>query len=149
MRELTIHTVVHPQYLEDGLFLLIEHPGLKPLEDYDDRYAIYENLQTQQFVLFRLQHDNIYRPEATLPPGRFLNEATINALITRLIDHDTRRGFDPYLDIVKAQEAHVQAQKSERRAWIEEVGDKLHWGLSRSYLPGVDITRPRLVPKRV
>lgn len=145
VRELTIAKILHPEYLESGAYLRVDHPGLNALTEYDARCVIYVNLLTDNFVLFRLEHDNVYRPTAKLPSGRCLNEATINQLIARLTAIDTRQGFNPLTDILAAGDRQKRHQASERRAWLSDYADKLHWGLAHSHLPGVDITRPRQV----
>ena len=115
----------------------------------DSRLVIYLHLKNQNFVLFRLEADNDYKPIAKLPTGRPLDQAQINSLIVNLIKHDHRRGFDPYEEIMAAQEK-IRADEAQVRAdQMAQLGDKIHWGLARSYLPGIDITRPRqLLPRR-
>ena len=151
MRELTLATVIHPDFLEDGTLMLVDHPTVAPLQDGapdlgwegDNRFAIYLHLADQRFIVYRLEHDNEYRGFARLPVGAELTPESINSLIGRIIAGDTRRGADPVGDIVRAQAAWERDRVREQTAQIADIADKLHWGLARSHLPGLDITRPR------
>lgn len=147
-RELAIATVIHPEFLFDGTYLRVDHEGLRPLDDFDQRLAVYLHLRNQNFVLFRLEHDNEYRAVAQLPQGRVLNGETVNSLIQRLHEHDTHRGFDAHLEVVSAQDAIEREKRRVQLDFVTDWADKLHFGLSRSHLPGVDITRPRQAPIR-
>lgn len=153
-REVTILGNVHPEFLENGTLLRVDHPTVDPLTsgaptlgwDGDSRLAIYLHLQSQRFILYRLESDGEYRGIARLPIGAEITPASINSLITRLIEIDSRRGFDPGADVEKAQAKAEKARLANLSAQIAEVGDKLHFGLARQYLPGIDVFRPRQVP---
>lgn len=157
MRELTLVGVAHPEFLEEGQYLLVDHPITAPLTEGDptlgwegdSRLAIYLHLENKNFVLFRLEHDNEYRAVARLPEGRVLDQQQMNLLIKRLVEHDVRRGFDPYQEIVKTQEAIEKDLRRNQHDQNIELGDKLHWAFAHSYVPGFDICRPRQVPKKV
>lgn len=146
-RELTISTVYHPEHIDND-WQLVDHPTVLPLQqgapdlgwEGDPRLAVYLCKPTQQFVLWRLEADNEYRPVAQLPAGAAITPDSINKLIGRLVEIDQRRGFDPYQDVLSAIAADEKAQEDAQRERIGEVADKLLFGLSRSHLPGLDIT---------
>ncbi len=146
-RELTILAVHHPEHIGND-WQLVTHPTVAPLQDGapdlgwegDNRLAVYLCKPTQQFVLWRLEQDNEYRPVAQLPAGASITPDSVNKLCRRLVEIDQRRGFDPYLDVIQAIEKDEKEQADVQRERIGEVADKLLFGLSRSHLPGVDIT---------
>jgi hypothetical protein len=146
-RELTISIVHHPEHIGND-WQLVDHPTISPLQDGapelgwegDNRLAIYLCKPTQQFVLWRFEQDNEYRPVAQLPPDTAITPGSINKLICRLVEIDQRRGFDPYQDVIAAVEEDEKVEAKAQQERIEQVADKLLFGLSRSHLPGVDIS---------
>lgn len=154
-REETLLTVWHPEFIGND-WQRVDHPVVRPLQEGapdlgwegDQRLVVYLCKPTQQFVLWRLEHDGEYRPCAVLPPNASMSPQNINALIVRLIEHDTRRGYDAYTDVTDQQEKAAKAAEQDRRAAVEQFADKLHYGLSRSHLPGVWATRVRNVTSR-
>lgn len=154
-RELTLTTVYHPEHMEGG-WQRVDHPTVAPFQDGapdlgwegDSRLVVYLCLPTQQFVLWRLEHDGEYRPVATLPSGASITPGNVNSVIERLIAADTRRGADAYTKIMKSIDDYERAQEVDRQAWLGDVADHLLWGLANSHLPGIDITRPRQLLSR-
>lgn len=154
-REETLISVFHPQFIDDD-WVRVDHPAVAPLSDGapalgwegDQRLVVYLHKPTQRPVLWRLEADGEYRPVAQLPEGGTVSTQSINALIARLVERDTRRGFDAYQHVMDAQAAQDRAQESTRAAWLGDFSDKFHYALSRSHLPGVDITRVRNVTSR-
>lgn len=154
-REQTLRTVFHPQFIEND-WVRVDHPACAPLTDGapalgwegDERLVIYLHKPTQRPVLWRLEANGEYMPTAMLPEGARISEQGINALIARLVEIDTRRGADAYQTVMDAQAVQDKHQLDERRAWVSDFADKLHYGLSRSHLPGVNITRVRNVTSR-
>ena len=146
-RELTIAAVHHPEHIGND-WQLVDHPTVRPIAggapelgwEGDNRLAVYLCKPTQQFVLWRFEHDGEYRPVAQLPAGASITPDSVNKLIRRLIEVDSRRGFDPYTDVIAAIERDEKAQVEAQRERISDAADKLLFGLSRSHLPGVDIT---------
>lgn len=146
-RELTLTAVHHPEFIGDE-WQLVDHPTVRPIADGapdlgwegDARLAVYLCKPTQQFVLWRLEADNEYRPVAQLPSGQAITPESVNRLCRRLVEIDQRRGFDPYLDVIGTIEKVEKAEAVAQSERISEVADKLLFGLSRSHLPGVDIS---------
>lgn len=146
-RELTLTAVHHPEFIGDE-WQLVDHPTVRPIADGapdlgwegDARLAVYLCKPTQQFVLWRLEADNEYRPVAQLPSGQAITPESVNRLCRRLVEIDQRRGFDPYLDVIGTIEKVEKAEAAAQSERISEVADKLLFGLSRSHLPGVDIS---------
>ena len=154
-RELTYAAVYHPEFIGDE-WQLVDHPTVRPLQNGDPtlgwegdvRLAVYLFKPTKRFVLWRLEHDNEYRPVAQLPEDAELTFALINKLIRRLIEIDQRRGANP-LDVVEGEMARRANDLARiRQDRISDFADKLHFGLAHSHLPGVDVTRPRQVSSR-
>lgn len=146
-RELTLASIHHPEFIGND-WQLVDHPTVRPIADGaselgwegDNRLAVYLCKPTQQFVLWRLEHDGEYRPVAQLPSGQSITPASVNKLISRLVEIDSRRGFDPYQDVISTIEQAEKAQADAQRERISDAADKLLFGLSRSHLPGVDIS---------
>lgn len=146
-RELTILAVHHPEFIGND-WQLVTHPTIAPLQqgapdlgwEGDARLAVYLCKPTQQFVLWRLEGDNEYRPVAQLPAGASITPDSVNKLCRRLVEIDQRRGFDPYQDVISSIQKEEQAQEAAQQERVSEVADKLLFGLSRSHLPGVDIS---------
>ncbi len=147
LREATLLGVTHPEFIDEGAWQRVDHPVLSPLvegnADYgwagDERLVVYLHLESKTFVLWRLEHDAEYRTVAQL--SGTITPENVNRLCKRLVEVDTRRGFDAYQDVVGAQEAQDRAQAVEREAWVSQFADKLLFGLARSHLPGVDIAK--------
>ena len=146
-RELTILSIHHPEFIGND-WQLVNHPTVAPLQEGapelgwegDSRLAVYLCKPTQQFVLWRLEADNEYRPVAQLPAGASITPDSVNKLCRRLVEIDQRRGFDPYQDVLTSIEKAEKVQADAQRERISETADKLLFGLSRSHLPGVDIS---------
>lgn len=146
-RELTLVGVHHPEFIDND-WQLVDHPTVRPIADGasdlgwegDSRLAVYLCKPTQQFVLWRLEHDGEYRPVAQLPSGQAITPESVNRLCRRLVEIDQRRGFDPYQDVISTLEVAERTQRAEQTELISAAADKLLFGLSRSHLPGVDIS---------
>lgn len=146
-RELTIAQVAHPLNIDGDAWLRVDHPTLDVLAngeptlgwEGDPRLVVYLHGASDTFVLWRLEADGEYRAVAQL--HGLITPESINRLCARLVEIDQRRGFDPFEDVMKAQDAHdLEAAKS-REAWVSDFSDKLLFGLARSHLPGVDIAK--------
>lgn len=156
MREQTLVGLQHPEYINDGEWVRVDHPTVAPLQDGaptlgwegDPRLAVYLHLESKTFVLWRLEANQEYLPVATFGLGQEITPASVNATIRRLIEVDGRRGFDPAQDVLDTQAALAADQTRIRQDWLGDFADKLIYGLSRSHLPGVDVTRIRQVPSR-
>lgn len=143
--EPTLARVDHPETLRvdsiDGVTHLqrVDHPAVRPLQDGlpavgwegDTRLCMYVDLRANVWVLMRLEADFQYRTVTVSPMGRQLNDEEINKLCLRLVLHDTRRGFKPK----EAVDAHNASVDKEKKAasdeHIEQVADKLAWGLKK------------------
>lgn len=156
MRETTLIGLQHPEYIDDGAWLRVDHPTVQPLADGhpvlgwegDPRLCVYLHLESQTFVLWRLEANQEYMPVASFGLGKEITPQSVNLTIQRLIEVDSRRGFDPGLDVLAAQEAVARDAHNTRMDALGEFADKLQYGLSRSHLPGVDVTRIRQLPSR-
>jgi hypothetical protein len=154
-RELTLASVHHPEYI-DNTWQRVDHPTVRPLTEGapdlgwegDSRLVVYLHKRAQTFVLWRLESDGEYRPLGHFGIGGEISPASINETIRSLIRSDSRRGFDPYESVVVAQEAVTRDQERVYRDRLEAFADRLLYGLSRSHLPGVDISRIRQLPSR-
>ena len=157
VRELTLPGVVrHPEFIDGGTWRLVDHPTVRPLQDGasdlgwdgDPRLAVYLHLESETFVLWRLEASGEYLPVGRFGLGADITPASINATIRRLIEVDSRRGFDPYTDVIGKLAAQEATTAQTRQDALGEFADKFLYGLSRSHLPGVDITRVRNAPSR-
>lgn len=154
-RELTLTAVYHPEFMEGG-WQRVDHPTVAPFQEGapdlgwegDPRLVVYLCNPTKQFVLWRLEADEEYRPMAVLPSGASITPGSVNVAIQKLIESDTRRGADAHAKIMKSIEDYETAQEKDRQAWLGDVADHLLWGLANSHLPGIDITRPRQLLSR-
>lgn len=146
-RELTLTAIVHPLNIGGDEWLRVDHPTLDPIQngaptlgwEGDPRLVVYLHGKSKTFVLWRLEHDDEYRAVAQIKDN--ISEENVNALCRRLVEIDTRNGFDAYQDVMDAQaRADLEADKH-REAWVSDFSDKLLFGLARSHLPGVDIAK--------
>lgn len=152
-REVTLLGVHHPEFI-DGEWERVDHPVVGPFADGapdlgwegDTRLVVYLHNPSKTFVLWRYEHDGQYRPVQPLPYN--LTPASVNETITNLIRTDQRRGFDAYQEVVDSQAAYDRAAANETKDRISDFADKLLYGLSRSHMPGVDVTVLRQVPSR-
>lgn len=147
MRELTFAAVHHPQFIDGGEWMLVDHPTVRPLQkgapdlgwEGDERLAVYLHQKSKTFVLWRLEAGGEYMPVSSYGVGEQITPATVNETIRGLIRTDSRRGFNP-LDDVADQMAKAEAvQQAEHRERISQTADKLLYGLSKSHLPGVEV----------
>lgn len=155
-RELTLTAIYHPQFI-DTEWQLVEHPTVDPLTkgdptlgwEGDPRLAVYLYNPTKQFVLWRLENDEQYRPVCKLPPNASITQENINRLIRKLQMIDQRNGHNPYEAVMAAQEYEANAIENERQSRLADFADKFHFALSRAHLPGVTISRVRnILPRR-
>lgn len=148
-RELTLTTVEHPLTQDNGAWLRVDHPVLAPLFDGapdlgwegDSRLVVYLHLEAQTFALWRLEANGEYLPVAHLPANAPLNPESVNKLISRLVEIDQRRGFDPYADVIAAQDAADREVEQRHKAWVSELSDKMLFALARQHLPGLEISK--------
>jgi hypothetical protein len=155
-RELTIAgTVHHPEFIGDD-WQRVDHPTCRPLQDGaaelgwegDNRLVVYLHKPAQTFVLWRLEANGEYLPVGSFGLGQEITPASINQTIRRLVEVDSRNGFDPYLDVIGKIEAQERSDARDRWDALSEFADKFLFGLSQSHLPGVDISRVRNVNVR-
>lgn len=154
-RELTYAAVYHPEMI-DGEWALVDHPTVRPLQngdatlgwEGDTRLAVYLHLPSKTFMIWRLENDTTYRPVARLEPGAEITPASMCSAIRNLIRIDQRRGFVPLDEVEKVMALKAKHAETDRKDALDEFADKLHFGLAHSYLPGVDIVRPRQVLSR-
>ena len=156
MRELTLSTVYHPEFIDNGTWQRVDHPTVQRITDGDptlgwegdQRLVVYLHLEAQAFVLWRLESNGEYLPVGHFGLGSDITPAGVNETIRRLIEVDSRRGFDPYADVVAKQEQVAKADAAVYWDGLEAFADKFLFGLAQSHLPGVDITRVRNVNSR-
>jgi hypothetical protein len=147
IRELTLATVDHPLRIGAD-WLRVDHPTVRPLQDGaptlgwegDPRLVMYLHGPSETFVVWRLEADGEYRPvghhSGVLTPDH------INQVIRALISVDQHRGpVDPYETVIAAQDAQDRERERIRRDWSADFADKLHFGLSRTHLPGIDVAK--------
>lgn len=160
-REETLAGVLHPEWLRPPNGpprQRLDHPCTWPLEygapdlgwEGDNRLCLYANAAANTWELWRLEHDGEYRQTGlSSPPGVSIpGPEQINKLIKRLVDIDTRRGFDPHEESIVVARTIDEARAKSRSDRIQgDVAPKLRWALGRSYLPGVDVL-PRQSPAR-
>ena len=146
-RELTLGTVLHPEFIDGGQWQRVDHPVLDPIQsgnaevgfEGDPRLVVYLNLEHQTFVLWRLEHDGEYRPVASISGS--INEENVNRLCARLVEIDTRRGFDAGAEVIAAQDAYYADSDARLIEMSNDFAAKLRFALSRSHLPGVDVSK--------
>lgn len=147
LREITFLDLVHPEYIDGGAWQRVDHPVLAPIAagiaelgwEGDSRLVVYLNLEHSTFVLWRLEGDGEYRAIASIEGT--INEANVNSLCARLVEIDTRRGFDCYADVMAAEDAKDAARTDRINEIALAFSDKLRFGLARSHLPGVDVSK--------
>lgn len=147
-REVTFLRVVHPEWIDND-WLRVDHPTLDPLVggeptlgwEGDTRLAVYLHQPSTTFVLWRLETDGEYRPLARLPEGASITPESVNQLITNLIRVDQRRGFNPYDDVIDVENERSRHQATDRQAQVNDFADKFHFALTRTHLPGIDVTK--------
>lgn len=150
MREATLLTP-HPDLLPNG-WSRVDHPELAKLQkgepvlgwEGDPRLAVYTNRRVH--VLYRLEADNEYRGVCVIQGT--LGVDTINALIVRLVEIDTRRGWDALASVDASEATVARDAKRERDAWMLDFADKFLYGLSQSHIPGINVTRIKNAPRR-
>ncbi len=146
-RELTLTRVDHPLNIDGDQWLRVDHPTLDPLTqgsptlgwEGDPRLVVYLHGESKTFVLWRLEHDGEYRAVAALPGE--ITPANINSLCARLVEIDTRTGFDAGQEVMDAQDALEASKRKAQDEAVADFADKLYFGLARSHLPGVDIAK--------
>lgn len=151
MREATLLAALHPETYRgtDGVERRrVDLPVLFPLEhgapdlgwEGDTRLVMYANPVLDQWELWRLEHDGVYRHTGIHSPtgAMGMSPEDVNRLIRLLIEKDTRRGFDPAQRVLQVAREVDVAKEKERADWIYgEAAPKLQWALKRSHLPGV------------
>ena len=149
-REQTISAVYHPPFI-DGDWILVDEPVTRPLQqgaptlgwEGDPRLAVYLHQPSKTFVLWRLEASNEYMPVGQFALAGDLTQAAVNHTIRRLIEVDSRRGYDPgeavMLEVAKGDNLREEAHK----ARVSQMADKLMFALSQSHMPGVDVNYPR------
>lgn len=112
---------VHPDWLVIGRrrLRLVDDPVTRPIQDGhptlgwdgDARMALYIDTLAGEWVLVRLEFDEVYRiTTSTSFMAQHLSATdVVGQLIVWLIDHDGRRGFDPYAAMVAANTARDNA----------------------------------------
>ena len=118
-REQTVERVAHPDVLRLGgrHLLLVDDPFTRPIQDGhptlgwegDARLALYVDQPNKQWVLVRLERDGVYRITATTDLASVAHAAIdiVGQLVTFLVEHDIRRGYDVVADI----DAHNDARE--------------------------------------
>ena len=150
MREITLATVYHPEHIGNE-WVLVDHPTVRPLQDGspalgwegDPRLAVYLHKPSKTFVLWRLEMNGEYMPISHYGIENELTPASINLTIQGLIRTDSRRGFDPGAAVLEQVAKDEAANEVAWRERVSQTADKLLYGLSKSHLPGVDVSYPR------
>lgn len=97
----------------------------------DLRLQLYWDGSEARYVLMRLEHDGQYRAVTATLPHTILNEEKVNQVVARLVQTDTRRGFDVKAHVdshnaaIDREKDRVQGEK------FENMADKLRWALKR------------------
>lgn len=100
----------------------------------DLRLQLYWDGSEARYVLMRLEHDGQYRAVTATKQHTILNDEKVNQVIRRLVQTDTRRGFDVKATVdshnaaIDREKARVEGDKHENMA------DKLRWALKRDGL---------------
>lgn len=131
--------VFHPDHLQRGALILVDHPVVRPLQDGDGqgwegdpRLAVYLRARQQRFEVWRLEDDGQYRRVCQAPPGRTLTPQAINRLIGRLVSIDTHRGFDPVAAVDHAETATDKARDAAMADRVRnDLADRLAHALKR------------------
>lgn len=126
-REQTFGKVDHPDTLKglvrhgDGLVLVVGDVNTWIRSDLDDeRYALYNNARCARWDLFRLEHDGVYRREASAT-GNLLD--AYHTVVRTVREHDARRGFN-LVDHLEREEARVErAQEREQSDFRQDFAD--------------------------
>jgi hypothetical protein len=150
VRELTIVKVAHPEHIGNE-WLLVDHPVIRPLQDGeptlgwegDSRLAVYLHKPSKTFVLWRLESNGEYLPISNYGIGESITPGTVNETIRDLIRTDSRRGFDPGADVFAKLDARDAENEYQHRQRVGATADKLLFALSKSHLPGIDVSYPR------
>lgn len=143
----------HPQLMPDGSTIiydgdvahaLIHGDPTKGWEG-DERLALTWNGKDQRIELWRFEEDGEYRMVLRGRPGKRVVDAGI---IDFLVTHDTRRGYNPYAEAMKANKAQYAADDQKVYDQHGELADKLHWALMKDigHLEGGSRKRLHVVP---
>lgn len=139
-RELSVATVFHPEHLQRGNLLLVDHPTVRPLQDGaptlgwegDPRLAVYLRGKQRRFEVWRLEGDGQYRRACVAPTGAILTPAAVNRLIRHLMSIDRTRGFDIVAATDAAEAAvEVAADKQLEDRCTNDLADRLSSALRR------------------
>lgn len=141
--------IAHPDHLVLGRrrMTLVEGPGVDPIQkghpalgwEGDERFALYVDRTSAEWVLVRLEADGRYRVSATTDPVAHSISAidVVGHLIRWLVEHDCARGYDPYADVVAhndRREAELDAAFSDRI--VNDLAPRLAHALRRDGVDG-------------
>lgn len=142
-REATLGRVKHPEWLRFGdgdtdSRQLIDDPVADRLWkgdavlgwEGDDRLALYVNYTRAQYELVRLEADGKYRVSLAAP-GFYGGVRVVAEFIIKFMEHDTRRGYDPYLDVV-AKNTQIEMENARKAKELDyEMLDRVGTALKK------------------
>ena len=140
-REQTLHNVTHPDPLRIAgrQLTLIEDPLADVLRDGDrvlgwggdPRLALYLDHPGREWVLVRLEHDNVYRIALGMDAGPHSGVEVVAHMVSWLVEHDSQRGYDVLADVIaknNRREAVADAKATEQN---EELALRLQHGFRK------------------
>ncbi len=131
-----VFTGTHPEYLHGCK--KVDHWVVDSIQQGvgawagDPRLALYASVKTDQWLLYRCEHDGQYRRVGASPRGERLGVDTLNKILGHLVDHDVRNGYDPVAEMDVAEAQHEQQVDWSFHDFIEnEFADRLHHALRK------------------
>lgn len=141
-REAYLGRIEHPLGLHGAV--RVDHPVVDAIQqgigwwEGDPRLALYADAKRGMWLLYRLEHDGVYRLEGhqrqPLPGqrGMTLGEDLLNTILTHYAEHDLRRGFDPIAQLDAhndAREAQLDAELSDFA--VNDFADRFRFALRK------------------
>lgn len=98
----------------------------------DYKMAVYYYPKVRKYFVLRLCDDGEYRMILQFGNDRPLSPSSVNQAVRRLVQIDSRRGFDAHADVV-AHNDRVEAEQVARNdEWVnEEIAPRLAWAYGR------------------
>lgn len=152
MREatLTAHRFPDPLRLGEGgsgntrarQLTLIEDPLVSPIQkgepilgwEGDERMALYVDHLTGEWLLVRFEHDGVYRVVVGVSIDAYSGHEIVPFLITWIVEHDTRRGFDPISSVIEHNARLDAENQSGLDALASEAADRVAHGIRKDGL---------------
>lgn len=142
-REATIGRLEHPDPLRLTGRVLTRVEDAEPIRDGDatlgwtgdTRSQLYVDGQHGEWVLVRLEHDNVYRVSMAWPFSVARGHDIVPKAVVWLLEHDAWGGFVPHEWVFKTEDArHARAVAAEAEA-VAAAAEVVAWAVERDGTP--------------